>query len=99
MLPESNYRYCVKHIESNWCKKWKTDEFKKLLWWCSWCSYEEDFKDHLKSIDEMDKEAVKALLKYPPQTWCEVYFDTVCKNQRVDNNFTETVNAWILEAR
>lgn len=47
----------------------------------------------------MDKEAVEALLKYPPQAWSRAYFDTVCKNQRVDNNFTKSVNAWILEAR
>ncbi|XP_075076410.1 uncharacterized protein LOC142163059 [Nicotiana tabacum] len=51
----------------------------------------EDFKDQLKSIGKMDKEAAEALLKYPPQAWCRAYFDTVCKNQRVDNNFTESI--------
>ncbi|XP_019251109.1 PREDICTED: uncharacterized protein LOC109230026 [Nicotiana attenuata] len=90
-MQKSQIKIFVKHIEANWCKKWRTDEFKKLLWWCSWCSYEEDFKDQLKSIGKLDKEAAEALLKYPPQAWCRAYFDTVYKNQRVDNNFTKSL--------
>ncbi|XP_019246531.1 PREDICTED: uncharacterized protein LOC109226193 [Nicotiana attenuata] len=99
VLPDSHHRFCVKHIEANWCKRWRTDEFKKLLWWSAWSSYEEDFKDQLKSIGELGKEAVESLLKYPPHAWCRAYFDTVCKNQKDENNFTESVNAWLVEAR
>lgn len=33
VLPEANRRYCVRHIEANWCKKWRNDEMRKLLWW------------------------------------------------------------------
>ncbi|XP_019264233.1 PREDICTED: uncharacterized protein LOC109241865 [Nicotiana attenuata] len=99
VLPNSHHRFCVRHIESNWCKKWRTTEFKKLLWWSAWSSYEEDFKDQLRSIGELDKQAAEELMKYPPQAWCKAYLDTVCKNQKVENNFTESVNAWFLEAR
>ncbi|XP_016474470.1 uncharacterized protein LOC107796236 [Nicotiana tabacum] len=95
VLPDSHHRFCVKHIEANWCKRWRTDEFKKLLWWSSWSSYEEDFKDQLKSIGQLSKEATESLLN----AWCRAYFDTVCKNQKVENNFTESVNAWLVEAR
>ncbi|XP_075112533.1 uncharacterized protein LOC107802516 [Nicotiana tabacum] len=98
VLPDSHHRFCVKHIEANWCKRWRTDEFKKLLWWSAWSSYEEDFKDQLKSIGELSKEADESLLMYPPRAWCRAYFDTMCKNQKVENNFTESVNAWLVEA-
>lgn len=50
-------------------------------------------------MGHLDEAAVTALLKYPPQSWCRAYFDTVCKNPSVDNNFTESFNSWILEAR
>ncbi|XP_070030188.1 uncharacterized protein LOC107801802 [Nicotiana tabacum] len=76
---------------------------KKLLWWCAWSTYEEDFKDQLKKMGELcedeDASFAKDLLHYPPQSWCRAYFDTQCKNMMVDNNFTESFNAWILEAR
>nr|XP_016487065.1 PREDICTED: uncharacterized protein LOC107807234 [Nicotiana tabacum] len=69
VCPQSYHRYCARHIEANWSKKWNTDEMKKDL------------------------------LNYPPVTWCRAYFDTQCKNPMVDNNFTESFNSWILEAR
>ncbi|XP_019248438.1 PREDICTED: uncharacterized protein LOC109227695 [Nicotiana attenuata] len=48
---------------------------------------------------ELNKDAAESLLKYPPHSWCRAYLDTVCKNQSIDNNLTESFNSWILEAR
>ncbi|XP_009589123.1 uncharacterized protein [Nicotiana tomentosiformis] len=60
-------------------------------------------KINLKKMGELceddDASAAKDLLHYPPQSWCRAYFDTQCKNIMVDNNFTESFNEWILEAR
>ncbi|KAH0761844.1 hypothetical protein KY290_017917 [Solanum tuberosum] len=99
VLPLSHHRYCVRHIEANWMKRFRSGEMKKLLWWAAWSTYEEDFKDQLSALGALSKSAAKDLLKYPPQTWCRAYLDTICKNQMVDNNFTESFNSWILEAR
>lgn len=30
-LLEANHRYFVRHIEANWCKRWRSREMKKLL--------------------------------------------------------------------
>ncbi|XP_015167010.1 uncharacterized protein [Solanum tuberosum] len=99
VFPEAKYKYCVRHIEANWCKRWRSGQAKKLMWWCAWATYVEDFEDQLRKLGDIDEEAAKDLLKYKPQTWCRAYFDTQCKNIMVDNNFTESFNAWILEAR
>ncbi|XP_019237296.1 PREDICTED: uncharacterized protein LOC109217497 [Nicotiana attenuata] len=102
VLPESHIRFCVRHIEVNWCKRWGSGEFKKLLWWAAWSTYEEALKDQIKNMGQVDddgKEVVEDLLKYPPKCWSRAFFDTVCKNQSVDNNLTESFNAWILQAR
>nr|XP_016503785.1 PREDICTED: uncharacterized protein LOC107821841 [Nicotiana tabacum] len=66
ILPDANHRYCVRYIEANWCKRWRSGKMKKLLWWSAWCTYEEDFDDQLKKIGHMDENAVKDLLHYPP---------------------------------
>ncbi|WMV47088.1 hypothetical protein MTR67_040473 [Solanum verrucosum] len=100
VLPEAHQRYCARHIEANWCKRWGKGELKKLLWWAAWSSFTEEFEDQLQEMKEVNGEAGQDLInKYPPKTWCRAYLDTVCKNQAVDNNFTESFNAWILEAR
>ncbi|KAM3265714.1 hypothetical protein P3L10_002708 [Capsicum annuum] len=99
VFPKAHHRWCVRHIEANWSKIWKTVEMKKLLWWSAWSTYEEEFHDQLKNIGSVSEQAVEDLLWYPAQHWCRAYFDTICKNQGCDNNFTESFNKWILKAR
>ncbi|XP_019225351.1 PREDICTED: uncharacterized protein LOC109206933 [Nicotiana attenuata] len=72
-----------------------------LLFFSFYCQLilSKDFKDQLRKLGELNKDAAESLLKYPPQSWCRAYLDTVCKNQSVDNNLTESFNSWILEAR
>ncbi|XP_019246323.1 PREDICTED: uncharacterized protein LOC109225975 [Nicotiana attenuata] len=92
VLPKANHRWCARHIEANWSKNWRGIEMKKLMWWCAWSTYEEEFKDQLKTLGDIHEDAARELLHYPPQNWCRAYFDTTCKNQMVDNNFTESFN-------
>ncbi|WMV29052.1 hypothetical protein MTR67_022437 [Solanum verrucosum] len=77
--------------------EWCTNE--EDVWWSAWSTYEEEFNDQLKSMGSVSKQAAKDLLWYPPQHWCRAFFDTVCKNHSCENNFTESFNKWILEAR
>lgn len=93
VCPHANHRFCVRHVESNWSEIWNGDEMKKFLWWCAWSTYEEEFKDQLKKLGEVSKEAAKRLLCYPPTNWCRAYFDTLCKNMMMDNNFTKSFNS------
>ncbi|XP_070045762.1 uncharacterized protein [Nicotiana tomentosiformis] len=89
-------------LEEGKRRRWGSGEYRKFLWWVKWSTYEEDFKDQIKSMSQVDddgKEVVEDLLKYLPKCWSRAFFDTVCKNQSVDNNLTESFNAWILQAR
>ncbi|KAH0633702.1 hypothetical protein KY284_036488 [Solanum tuberosum] len=63
VLPLSNHRYCVRHVEANWMKRFRTREMKKLMWWAVWCTYEEDFKDQLNALGALSEEAAKDLVK------------------------------------
>ncbi|KAG5620811.1 hypothetical protein H5410_006029 [Solanum commersonii] len=70
--------FCVKRVEANWCKTWRSKELQKAFWRCSWTTYEEDFKDKLNMIGSLDKTAAEDLLKYPLNVWCRAHFDTPC---------------------
>lgn len=61
--------YCQKHITgvlANWFKKWRSDEIKKSIWWCSWNTYEEEFEDQLIKLGDLSEDATKDILHYPP---------------------------------
>lgn len=51
-------------------------EMRKLMWWRSWSTYEEEFKDQLLKLGKMSEDATKDLINYPPKAWCRAYFDT-----------------------
>ncbi|XP_027771867.1 uncharacterized protein LOC107016756 [Solanum pennellii] len=99
LLPKAQHRWCAKHIEANWSKSWSGVQMKKMFWWFAWSTYGEEFEDQLKSMDSVSNKAAEGLLRYPPQHWCRAFFDTVCKDYFCDNNFTESFNKWILDAR
>ncbi|WMV38496.1 hypothetical protein MTR67_031881 [Solanum verrucosum] len=99
LLPKAQHRWCARHIEANWSRSWSGVQMKKMFWWSAWSTYEEEFNNQLKSMGFVSKQAAKDLFWYPPQHWCRTFFDTVCKNHSCENNFTESFNKWILEAR
>ena len=50
-------------------------------------------------LGKVDEDSAGDLLHFPVIKWCREYIDTQFKNLMVDNNFTESFNSWILEAR
>ncbi|KAM3308337.1 hypothetical protein P3S67_010081 [Capsicum chacoense] len=32
VYPKAHHRWCVRHIEANWSKIWRSVQMKKLLW-------------------------------------------------------------------
>ena len=72
VLPEAQHRYCVRHIESNWCRKWRSGQMRKLMWWCAWSSYVEEFKDQLNKLGKLSKDGSMNFVKYPPKAWLEL---------------------------
>ncbi|XP_059301930.1 uncharacterized protein LOC132053851 [Lycium ferocissimum] len=66
---------------------------------CAWSTYLPELDDHLKTMAELSEEAKEHLLEYPIEIWCRSLFDTICKNQKVENNLVESFNSWIVEPR
>lgn len=99
LLPKAHDRWCVRHLEATWAKTWRGVHTKKLLWWSSWRTYEEEFEHQLKIMGFVSEQAAKDLLWYPTQHWCWAHFDTISNNHTCENNFTQSFKKWILEAR
>ncbi|KAK4281176.1 hypothetical protein QN277_012700 [Acacia crassicarpa] len=99
VLPEAEHRFCARHIYANWSKKWRGNEFKKKFFSCAWSTYVEDFKDNLTRLGNLKKEAATDAVSYPIQCWVRAYFSSRCSSWMVDNNMSESFNAWIDEYR
>lgn len=54
--------------------KWKTKEYKDLLWKCATATTIPEFEAVMKELSEYDKEAYDWLIKIPPHHWARSHF-------------------------
>nr|XP_033513022.1 uncharacterized protein LOC117277729 [Nicotiana tomentosiformis] len=67
VLPKSNHKWCSRHIEANWSKNWRGIDMKKIMCWCPWITYKEEFKDQLKNLGDVHEDAAREIIHYPSQ--------------------------------
>ena len=53
----------------------------------------------MKKLREISSDATSDLMAYPHHTWCCAYFSARSKSWAVDNNFTKSFYAWIIDPR
>ncbi|XP_075074801.1 uncharacterized protein LOC142162355 [Nicotiana tabacum] len=99
VLPESEYRWCARHILANWSKDWIGLERRNNFWRFARASCVAELNFHLDSLNMLGNGICESLLRYNKETWCRAYFNCDRKYDIIDNNMCETFNAWILAAR
>ena len=53
----------------------------------------------MKEIQKQSKPAYEQLLKLDPKVWTKSHFGTSSKADNVENNMSESFNAWIISER
>ena len=79
MLSKQEHRACTKHIYANWSKKQGGGELQMQFLKTTWSTYEEEFIDNMKKLNEISSDAARALMAYPSHKWCRAYFSSRCK--------------------
>jgi hypothetical protein len=99
VFPESEHRFCVRHLYSNFQEKFKGEVLKNQLWTCARSSSEDSWKRNMEKMKALDVGAYEWLSKMEPNTWVRAYFSTFPKCDILLNNNCEVFNKYILEAR
>jgi hypothetical protein len=99
VFPESEHRFCVRHLHSNFQEKFKGEVLKNQLWTCARSSSEDSWKRNMEKMKTLDVGAYEWLSKMEPNTWVRGYFSTFPKCDILLNNNYEVFNKYILEAR
>ncbi|XP_070056566.1 uncharacterized protein [Nicotiana tomentosiformis] len=99
VLPESEHRWCARHILANWSKDWRGLERRNNFWRCARASCVAELNFHLDNMNMLRNGICESLLRYNKETWCKAYFNYDRKCEIIDSNIRETFNAWILAAR
>lgn len=106
LLPTADHRYCLRHMYSNFKLQFPGTLMKELFWRAASTYNVNAFHYWMKKIEEADpkltpnqKTAADWLRKTDARLWARSHFSTNSKCDVVVNNFTESFNSYILQAR
>ena len=98
LFPSSPHTYCLRHLEENFRKKFKSTDLTHLLWKAAIAITEADFNQCLQDMKTINPVSVNWLLQTAnPEHWADLYF----KGRRYGHstsNIAEAFNAKLMEA-
>ncbi|CAI9285045.1 unnamed protein product [Lactuca saligna] len=99
LLPYVEHRQCARHICQNLQKRFTGAIYHTLFWRASKATTEHAFKVVMKEIETLNPEAHQYLMEKDPKTWSRAFFQTGRCCDAVENGFSESFNAVIVDAR
>ena len=66
---ESEHRFCVRHMYSNFQQHFKGEDLKNQLWACARSSTIVQWIKSMEKLRVLDEKAYKWVEKMPPNTW------------------------------
>ena len=100
IFPDSEHRFCVRHLWANFRDAgFKGDILKNQLWTCARSSTVLMWNHNMDLMKGLDQKAFEWLEKMPPKTWVRAFFAEFPKCDLLLNNNCEVFNKYILEAR
>ncbi|KAM0847811.1 hypothetical protein ACQ4PT_054781 [Festuca glaucescens] len=99
LFPDSEHRFCVRHLHQNMSQLHKGEVVKNHVWACARSTNVAKWTENMEKFKDECPEAHAWLEEMPPNTWCRALFSDFPKCDILLNNSCEVFNRWILEAR
>ncbi|XP_027099030.1 uncharacterized protein [Coffea arabica] len=99
LFPNSEHRFCLRHMYQNFNQKCKGKEMKDMFWAATSAGNEREWKMAMIELKKANKEAAEWLSRIPPALWSRSHFTGYSKCDILVNNLNESFNNYILEAR
>ena len=100
LLEGSEHRFCLRHLYSNFKKKFGGGiVIRDLMMGAAKATYEEAWTEKMNQLKEVKPQAYEWLLAIPKKHWCKHAFSYYSRCDVLMNNLSESFNATILLAR
>ncbi|CAI9260760.1 unnamed protein product [Lactuca saligna] len=99
VMPHAEHRQCARHICANFYKRFSGEIYKTLFWEATMSTTDQQFKNNMEKMKELNNDAYDDLMKRNPKTWCRAYFATDRACEAVENGVSESFNSSIVGAR
>jgi hypothetical protein len=99
LLPDADHRFCVRHLYSNFRKKYPGKKLKELMWRAAKATYTTAFDREMNEIKKISEEAYNHLMQTPVKHWSKSKFSNGPLCDTLVNNMTEAFNSVIVVPR
>lgn len=91
LFPDSQHRFCVRHLYQNFAKKMERREFQEQV--VGYCKVNHCcWTKNMDEMKELSQEAYHYLEAIDPSAWCRAYFHDFPKCDLLLNNHCEVFN-------
>ncbi|XP_071912366.1 uncharacterized protein [Coffea arabica] len=105
LFPESEHRFCLKHMFKNFKQRFKNQDLRDMFWKVAAAANMPEHETALANLARADRQegdkltAAEWFKRLPPKLWSSAHFSIVCRNDTCVNNMSESWNNYILKAR
>ncbi|XP_017434428.1 uncharacterized protein LOC108341245 [Vigna angularis] len=99
LLPRVDQRFCVRHLYSNFRKKFLGEDLKRLMWRAATTTYPQLWEAEMRKIKEINVDAFKYLIAIPPRFWSRSRFSPRSQSDTLINNICEGFNNVLVSSR
>ncbi|XP_020094138.1 uncharacterized protein LOC109714112 [Ananas comosus] len=99
VYPTAEHRECMRHLYSNFKKRFRGDILKKHLWGAARGYTSSAFQYHMERVQMADSRVVDYLRENHGHVWSRSLFGIDAKCKQETNNISETFNSWISKER
>ncbi|XP_052726188.1 uncharacterized protein LOC128194667 [Vigna angularis] len=99
LLPGVEQRFCVRHLYSNFRKKFPGKNLKRLMWRAATATHPQQWETEMRNIRDINLDAFKYLLAIPPRFWSRSRFTSRSQCDTLVNNMCESFNSVLVDSR
>ncbi|XP_052109383.1 uncharacterized protein LOC110274713 [Arachis duranensis] len=99
LLPGIDHRFCVRHLYSNFRKRFPGVQLKMMMWKAAKATYVQEWERRMKEIQQVDQGAYNHLIEISAKYWSKSRFNYFPRVDTLVNNMCECFNSVIVEAR
>ncbi|XP_052736612.1 uncharacterized protein LOC108320266 [Vigna angularis] len=99
LLPGVDQRFCVRHLYSNFRKKFPGKNLKQLMWRAATATHPQNWEREMRNIKDINEDAFKHSIAIPPRYWSRSRFSPTPKCDTLVNNISEAFNSVLVHTR
>ncbi|XP_047160380.1 uncharacterized protein LOC124830649 [Vigna umbellata] len=99
LLPGVDQRFCVRHLYSNFRKKFPEKDLKRMMWRVAITTYPQLWEAEMRKTKEINVGAFKYLIAIPPRFWSRSRFSPRSQSNTLVNNMCEGFNSVLVSSR